>query len=316
MTKVKSGSIFGMGRHVARSMLKCNYGVYHSYRLARAWRPTRALLRHNPILVFQMGKVGSTAVHASLERSFPDRSVLHFHTLAPASLAEQDRQAKHIFSTNVGINPYHIRAHHVNRFLGRLAESSSPVDVVTLVREPIARDISAYFEWLEVRQPDLDRRIRSFGATAGILDEVREDFIGLPDGMQGMNWFAREFEPVTGIDVFASSFDRDAGFDVIQRGAFRALILRYENLSENFVEASSEFFGSQVQPLPTRNVSSGKYYGDVFREITRKPALPSIYIDSRLCSSTVSHFYLKSEIEAFRSKWMSASRVGSEFTTP
>ncbi|MDY7015276.1 MAG: hypothetical protein SVX43_17095, partial [Cyanobacteriota bacterium] len=66
-----------------QSLLRQNYAVTKTYSQLR-WRlkmrsrlPPKA-----PLLVYQMGKVGSTTIVESLQRAVPDRFIFHVHFLS------------------------------------------------------------------------------------------------------------------------------------------------------------------------------------------------------------------------------------------
>ena len=83
--------------------------------------------------------------------------------------------------------------------------------IVTLVRDPIGRNVSMYFHdlhyWLayyfsEVR-PDRDGARRN----RPLIDCFRETF----DHRYPLDWFDKELKRLSGIDVYEHAFDRTTG---------------------------------------------------------------------------------------------------------
>ena len=104
-------------------------------------------------LVYQMGKVGSSSIQESLKKLKQDRelnvSVYHVHSLTRDGLYRRENYHKRNFSHEPYIN-YHLL--HCEYLGGQLARGlkGKRWKVVTLVRDPIARNISGFFHELSL----------------------------------------------------------------------------------------------------------------------------------------------------------------------
>jgi hypothetical protein len=112
--------------------------LYHRLDLRRYHRPAPP-----PVLVYQMGKVGSETVARSLGDEQLARSVYHLHFLTPQGLARAAETYREHWRPDGN-------AHHVwdGEFIReRLQEAGDGEQwpVITLVRDPVARNLSAFF---------------------------------------------------------------------------------------------------------------------------------------------------------------------------
>src|SRR5690606_4448859 len=96
------------------------------------WNRLRGIERRNPVLVYQMGKVGSSSVVNALE-DLGEEPVLHCHTLTRRGVAHAVQRQRRSVSPGL---PEHLL---VSRQLqGRIGRLRRPLRIVTLTREPFA----------------------------------------------------------------------------------------------------------------------------------------------------------------------------------
>lgn len=215
----------------------------------------KMLVRGDFILIYQMGKVGSTALERTLSNS------LHFHTLYNRPHCEFRARLKWgWFGTRI-LMP-------IAYFCKRLAiRRGRKVKIITLVRDPVARARSVFFQelpyWLVLyfNKRGLDERQEG----VFVLDEAfgQEFNIDYYD-----SWFDEELKRFTGIDVFEQEFDADQGYALLTRGKYEVLLIQYEKLSE--VQEQIESFAGQAIDLTRENVSTNKWYGPILRNFTEE----------------------------------------------
>jgi hypothetical protein len=182
----------------------------------------RSLGRTRPLLVYQMGKVGSTAVAAALGEVLDNRPVMHFHRLADDVLTQNDAQLARRFCDDhsIGIDPGHLRARYITDRLEFWARQGG-VDVITMSREPVERDLSAMFQWLPVRYPAVAERLRRQLEWPQLDAALRALFVDGSINNDSFDWFDRKLRAVTDIDIFSTPFDAVAGFHIYERVGFR-----------------------------------------------------------------------------------------------
>jgi hypothetical protein len=119
---------------VKRTFLRLAYPFYT--RIRAATEMVRAL--PDPVLVYQMSKVGSSTVQETLhEAGIPS---LHVHFVD----AEHWEEASNLYTENNEPLPHHFHTGRLVRLW--LNQTNRQVRVVTLVRDPIARYVSGAFE--------------------------------------------------------------------------------------------------------------------------------------------------------------------------
>lgn len=259
------------------------------------WAQLELLIRReNPILVYSMGKAGTTSLTNALE-ALTGRPVLKAHTLDRSEIRqriETDRRERGLERAHFWWRGEWIA---INLRLSR----NRPWDVITAVREPIARAASAYFYNIQVRveagkaaQPSADPEAH----IAAIAD------FALGIGVR-RDWFRNELEPTTGIDVYSEPFPTAQGYQSIQRERFALLVLRYENLRDAAPTALQEFLSTE-QPveLPSANVGSTRTAGPYANFLT-DGRLPASVVEQVYSSTFSRHFYSAAERERFCSRW-------------
>ena len=96
---------------------------------------------YEPVIVYQMGKVGSSTVCSSLKK-LKDFDVYHIHVLTEESIKKLENVYKSNFH-KTSFFPVHILE---SQYLSKqLEQGKKKWKVVTLVREPIIRNISLCF---------------------------------------------------------------------------------------------------------------------------------------------------------------------------
>ena len=187
--------------------------------------------------------------------------------------------------------------------------------MVTLVRDPVARNLSAFFmvlRWFELRlTPDEQT---SGNLSAARLDELRSLFLERFDehGWEGHDradeWLTGEFAPALGLDVYDMPFDPERGWAMLENDRFRVVVLRLESFQDASPDAFRQLLGLERVPLEDRNRSSNSSYGAAYRDFQARIALLPGYLARMYESRYARHFYSEEEREAFRRRWAGRDR--------
>jgi len=241
-----------------------------------------------PILVYQMAKVGSSAVVQALHAR--GLRVFHVHRMNRAHL---DRMRAERASLGWFIPP--VPKHDLLglRLRDRVVARQRRAKVITLVRDPIARNLSSYFEHL-----DAIWNTRDAYATIP-LEELQRGFVERFTHDEPLTWFDDELLPVFGIDVYEHPFPVSGHLRV---GAL--LILKNELDDDTKCAAISEFLGLRKFSLQAVNTTERKAYGDAYRRFTSTLRLDPAYVDRMLNARYTRHFYTGAEREAMRRKYV------------
>ncbi len=266
-----------------------------------------ATLRLQPaVLVYQMAKVGSSTVVRSVRASRPRRWVFHVHTLTPSGIAAMEQFYRH-----AGVPSLPAAGHLlVSRYLrDQLVRGLAPGrwKVVTLVRDPIARNLSLIFQLGRRLVPDFEAR-----CDTGRLDpiEILERFEHCyPAQVDCMRWFRDELDAVFGVNPFAQSFHRAAGFQVYRGPSVDVLLMRTEDLDRSAEGALRGFLGLGEFRWHRANVGVRKTNGRRYTGVLAGLRLPVEFVDRVYGNPLVQHFYSADELDRFRTRWCGRARV-------
>lgn len=247
-----------------------------------------------PVFLYQMGKVGSTAIEASLRAA--GVPVRHFHYLG-GDFTEQLhlRRARIAWIKRAGA--------HLTGSLQRalLRMPNRPVRVITLVREPMARNIAAFFQALrhvvwEDRSLDTRRDVDPDIVLGRAFERLfRHD--------APMRWIERELGGKLGVDAYARPFDHGRGWVHLEHGHIQVLLIRLEDLSRAW-DAIGEFVGHPGVAPVRSNTGEQKWYGPLLREFRTTYVPTETLLDALYATPYMRHFYSADEIGAFRRRWM------------
>jgi len=237
----------------------------------------------NPVLVYQMGKVGSSTVSASLRNAGIGNLHVHF-------IGEHWSRAAQYHREDGGGLPQHLYRGRVLRYWLRV--KSTQAKVITLVRDPVARKISSAFQ-LRRYHPDLPTNDAS-AATQWLRENI--DFTESPP--HESVWFDCEIKAVFGIDVYDHPFKPQEGYTRIQTSRADVLVLRLEDLDDLIPSVVSDFVDAPLTVERTNTRSD-----DTYQTIKRTFALPTSTLERVYSQRMVQHFYADREIEAFIDSW-------------
>jgi hypothetical protein len=170
--------------------------------------------------------------------------------------------------------------------------------IITLTRDPVARNISAFFQNLDVFCHAGDAR------NAGKLIEI---FFNKYNQDIPLNWFDREFREATGIDVYKHEFNKELGYSVIGNRGLEVLIIKSEISDDNKTAGLRSFLGDAcgIRAISKSNVGVDKNYADVYNDFLGSVVFRDGYLDRMYHSKYVRHFYTENEIREFYARWKS-----------
>lgn len=247
-----------------------------------------------PVIVWQMGKVGSRTIVDTLhEKGYPG-AVYHVHVLSDTLVFDGEVYRR---SKLLGNDEY-LR----NIALREFFESTQDRcwKIITLVRDPVARNVSAFFQNLSLYVPGVDgnENMDAFG-----VDRVIEIFFSEFDHDRPLVWFDEEIAGVAGIDVFKDPFDTVNGFKIYGDEDRTVLVIRLEDLERSGAEALSAYLDYPVDSLVVSNTADTKGYRMLYREFLSRVSFPVDYLDRMYDSKFCRHFYTDTERERMRQRW-------------
>ena len=225
-----------------------------------------------PVLVYQMGKVGSSSIYRSLCRQYPG-VVAHAHYLSSA----------------------HYRP-LVRSLYDHALVQNRPLKVITLTREPIGRNISAFFQNFE------DITGLRYAKAAYSIEELKDIFLEKYSHEDPLYWFDINLLEHFGIDVYACRFP-EQGVCLYQRNNIEVLLLRLETPDDEKVAAVRQFLQLDHFNLNNINLGREKDYSRGYQEFKRSVTFPRSYLDSMYGSRYFQHFYDEAIRDSLTDRW-------------
>lgn len=235
-------------------------------------------------VVFSMGKVGSTAIYEALIRA--GRHCYHCHSLDRSFLFQ--RLQRDVAEGRLP-NPDICRSMEIVR---DVEAGRRPYIFITGVRDPLARNLSAFFQNIvrfvpEAERPDAVSPVAVFDR---FLQAYNHD---LP-----LTWFDTVFAPASGIDVYARPFDPASGI----QDSDRHLLLRVDVDDRRKADALQAAVGLALT-LHRDNEGHRKGYAELYSRVKRLACFDAGFLDRLYDSRYARHFWTDAERERMYNAW-------------
>lgn len=259
--------------------------IKHVYRFFKKQYYTRLGTDRDLILIYTLSKVGSSSVYYSLKQKYPYKEIHHVHFLGDTWLNKFKDDHK-IFQNNLKTADSLFKLFKKKRW---------NVKIITLTRDPIARDISGIFQaWQHVFDVDDITKVTA----ENILDYLNNN-----DFLYSENWFETDFLEFTGLNLFHEKFDVNKGYQTYNDKKTPILVMQLEQLNAVYNEAMKAFLGKGEYVLQQENITSSKASGALNKKIKTLFHLPLNRIDTIYNSKYINTFYNASQIKNFKDKW-------------
>ncbi|WP_417558838.1 putative capsular polysaccharide synthesis family protein [Mesoflavibacter zeaxanthinifaciens] len=239
-----------------------------------------------PVIVYQMGKVGSSTLKNSLEEN--DIPALHIH--------------RYFFKNTERPNTLKLLPHKLkNRVVFNRFLKGDKVKIITFYRDPLSRNISSFFQNLDVyfktsEFENLDYKI---------LEERFNKAINLHDTPN--NWFDLEFKKKLNIDVFKYPFNKQKGYTLISKGNIEVFLCVTNKINHLETELG-DFLELDDFKLNNSNIGDKKWYKDLYIEFKERYKPTTKMLDTLYGSNTINHFYNDDEINRMKSRWLQSNK--------
>ncbi len=265
----------------------------------------KELLSPEIILVYQMGKVASSSIFKSLKSAKIKQPVYQIHTLNRDVIQQKWRTIKlyqpyinrPVIDQDFLVSKY--MSDHLDQILNR------KLKIISIVRDPLQRNISDFFQNIEQYFPNFTQRFAS--GELG-LEDVIEAF-WKNHGSWGVDyagrWFNRELKAVLGIDIMAVEFPKDKGYVILNYPDrnIEVLLLKFESFNQCLEKSLCEFFALEQLAIKDANVSQHKDYYKAYKEFKHFVKFSKEYLDKIYRNYWMSHFYTEAEINQFQRRW-------------
>ena len=164
----------------------------------------------------------------------------------------------------------------------------SNVKLISLVRDCPSRNVSCVFQNLP-KDADIS------------VGEISEQLLAMHFNPFSP-WFRNELLQVTGIDVMATTFDRDARWQRYSQGRFELLLMRTDLADDEKSRQLESFLGLKV-PLLRSNVGAQKWYSDLYDRFNSSGQLTEKWLNSAIDNKFMKHFYRDDERHRLHEKF-------------
>lgn len=191
-----------------------------------------------------------------------------------------------------------------------------PLKIIIAVREPIARDYSAFWQaFSEGNEMAMEMPIlhQDFQKTYDGYIKILMDGSSCMKSVLGASmifswgdefeWFDEQIKKYLGIDVFQYPFDKEKGYTIIEKGSIQILLYKMERL-ETILDEVGSFVGSEKLSSINENIGENKWYGLAYSQFRKEVKISKKYVDHYYCGNRkMDHFYSLEEKERFLDKW-------------
>jgi hypothetical protein len=244
------------------------------------------------IIVYQMGKVASSTVYFTLKK-YLDISEKDCVVAPPHNNIDNSRP-----NSDLKLYHGHKLTDFSNTFKNRIKDSENII--ISLVRDPISRNISQMFE---SPRYGLNQR-RGYPLTKDFTDSIIKKFIDDYGHTDLLNWFDVEIKNTFDINVYEHEFDSEKKFLKVVNGNNKLYVIRVEDLNDILLDFLKNELNVGANEIVFDNITSSKgHNGELFKKVKNELKVPEKIIDELYNSKFVKKFYSEDEIERFKQKW-------------
>jgi hypothetical protein len=233
------------------------------------------------VLILQMGKVSSSSIYTTI-RGRGGIAVFQFHHSKGINSRKFDEGL--IRRIYLKSRPF---LHELTGLLikRRIRNISIPVKFIVTVREPVSRNVSAYFH-------NRTRFRKQEAAEQGsATDRARQAFLRSYPHDIPLSWFDAELRSLTGVDVFSYPFDPAKGYGVVKSDRYDILLMHHDLAEKDMLDAINGFLGTELKAIVQENVGEAKNYASEYAEFKSSAKLPRSYVLRMLNSRYAKHFF-------------------------
>ena len=261
-----------------------------------------------PLLIYQPGKVGSSSILSSVQKDYPMAVQPHrlnsddTHWFESTFYPEYSGHS--LFeSFKTGYKDTY------TKLISRLKQKKK-IKIISLVREPLIRDLSAYFQFIRQQYNTIIEAPCLYeGGEISLLKDSKKYFQYILENFRGkcnwffneFGWFHDEFENNLGINIYDYPFEQEAGYTIIKRDNMEILLLKTEYLN-SLETVIGDFLEIPSFQLVKSNDSIEKIYRFLYKDCKKNVQFPREYVDYKN-NKYMDHFYSEKEKQQFLEKW-------------
>lgn len=237
----------------------------------------------NPVIILTIGKVGSTSIFRMLKKN---RIIAyHSHKLTTQSINDAIRKQKRLLKGKILNQP--IRSKALKNVLERY---SGKVYIITIIREPISRELSNIFHRAPIFYPSIiENEIINPKKAKNLLEEKIQhpDFI-----KKETTWFNDQIFNLFKIDIYSKEFDYSKKYQIYNHNNTELLLLRQENIDSTIEKAILKLLNKDIKVSKLHvNSAESKSYRNTYRNVKNEFKLEKNILEYIYQSRFFDHFY-------------------------
>jgi len=246
------------------------------------------LLQDKPIVVvYTVGKVGSASVYLSLKPQLKN-SVFFCHRL----LADNISAYKNHFKIN-GVKPYFQKMGDL--IYQKKVAQQKHVKIITLVRNPIERNVSEFFEHLSVyHKKEID-----ISKSEELIKSFKQNFIHASTNL----WWQNEFEKALNLDLKNYKFNHTTKYLHIEKDKLQILLLRTDLDNRIKSEIISNFLQLKDFKIQNFNQTTLKKYSGPYQSFKAQIKFETEFLNRILDDKYTRLFFSEEERHSIKLKW-------------
>ena len=272
----------------------------------------RLIAQQKPIYILHMGRVGSMSVFSAIRTAHQDISlnipIYHNHYISNYEKiferARQDLEYPDLAIEDINQIDSIVREELISQM-----ETAQPLKIISLVRDPVARNISTFFYALPQFIPHWKEKETQQLLSAGELNAIFESkrhFI-----QTALNWFDEQIKDAVGLDVYAVPFDKTRGWQIYKQGLIELLVLRMEDLQRTGEDALRKFLNLPHLKMVKVNTGEEREAYELYRRFLTHPVSQE-YLEMTYSAKLARHFYTDKEIKRFVHRWCNPQSIKQE----
>ncbi len=251
------------------------------------------------VLVHQMGRAASMTMVNTIRSLGINYPIYHTHWLNRETIKRKKDRFRERGET---ITQLHIRVSlNITEELTDQQIRDYPWIIISVIRDPVARNISAFFLSIDMF---IDNIYEKYDSGELSIEDITDAFLRKFAHDQPLQWFEEEVKQVFDVDVFKYSYDVNQGFQYIENKNSKLLLVKVETLNDKYKGALSSVFGKTPDKLVNTHLSAEEQpYAKIYKAFLKSVHLPEEYLDQMYNSMYAKHFYSADEINNFRERW-------------
>ena len=253
---------------------------------------------HPIVLVYQMGKVASSSVYHSLKKYPQYCHAFHTHILTAEWIKAKATKRSHTL-----LNPD--RRNQNSQDLRRnIIEPGHPAKIITLVRDPFARSISAFFE-------NSASVHKAPAGTVAAMHYLKSAFFAETNLLHPDYWFEKEFNHALKLNIFDYPFNPEQGWSRFSKSPYEVLVLSTDLSDKEKALRVEEFVDIPGFKLERKNTTPPGGRLELYNSFKAHIRFPEKAIEKVLNTQYSRHFFDADKRAALRKRWQENKSSGN-----